>query len=321
MKSSTSDAIDELTLAEASAWLTRLQESGRPQAIEAAFREWLVASPTHARAFARVNEIWDLIPGAVVPAHRANSLTNVRTRNKRYVRRRLAAFAVLLLTVVVVLRLLPADRTYETAVGALQTVKLDDSTRVTLNTGTRLKIAYRTNERRIVLEHGEALFEVAKNPRRPFVVQTGNEQIVALGTTFDVRRDPAKLAVTLIEGKVQVSTQNAASNWIERTAALEPGDRLTLVADGAPTLDRPEIGYTLAWQHGQIYFDDSTLRDAVAELNRYGSTRIRFSDSTVASLRISGVFSTRDPAQFASAVASLHGLRIVHEDTALKLTR
>ena len=227
----------------------------------------------------------------------------------------------LVFATIVILRLLPADRIYETAVGALQTVKLDDSTRVTLNTGTRLKVAYRTNERRIVLEHGEALFEVAKNPQRPFIVQTGDEQIVALGTTFDVRRDPLHLAVTLLEGKVEVSTQNAASNWPERKATLAPGDRLTLAVDRAPTLDRPKVDYTLAWQRGQVYFDDSTLADAVAELNRYGSTRIRFADSTVASLRISGVFSTRDPAQFALAVASLHGLRVVHEDSALMLTR
>ncbi|HEX7917627.1 FecR domain-containing protein, partial [Rudaea sp.] len=72
---------------------------------------------------------------------------------------------------------------------------------------------------------------------------------------------------------------------------------------------------------GQAYFDDTTLADAVAELNRYGNAGIRFADPSLATLRVSGVFSTRDPGQFAAAVASLHQLRAVHDGASIVLTR
>ncbi|MFT3792676.1 MAG: FecR domain-containing protein [Rudaea sp.] len=325
MKPTSTEVINELTLAEASAWLTRLQEFERTAATEAAFKEWLGTSPAHARAFTRVNDVWELIAGAAAePAHRPHSVH----RDRRGTRRRKAwiaasACAALLLAAVGIgiVCLLPEDRAYQTVVGAQQTVVLDDTTRVTLNTDTRLVVAYRKNERRILLERGEALFEVAKNPQRPFVVQTGGEQVVALGTTFDVRRDPTLLAVTLFEGKVQVAAQTASSDHLEPLAVLAPGERLTIRPDGAHALDRPKIEAALAWQRGQAYFDDATLADAVAELNRYGGTRIRFADSSLATLRVSGVFSTRDPGQFASAVASLHQLRAVRDGASIVLTR
>jgi transmembrane sensor len=322
MKTNASDVINELTLAEASAWLTRLQESGRTAATEAAFKEWLAASPAHARAFTRVNDVWELIAGAAEPGHRPRAVR----RDRAHARRRTAwvaisACAALLLAVVGIVYRLPEDRTYQTVVGAQQTVVLDDATRVTLNTDTRLVVAYRKNERRILLEHGEALFEVAKNPQRPFIVQSAGEQVVALGTTFDVRSDASLLAVTLIEGKVQVGRRDTTPGQSEPPAMLAPGERLTIRADGARVLDRPKIDGTLAWQRGQAYFDDVTLADAVAELNRYDNARIRLADPSLAVLRVSGVFSTRDPGQFASAVASLHQLRAVHDGTSIVLAR
>lgn len=87
---------------------------------------------------------------------------------------------------------------------------------------------------------------------------------------------------------------------------LIPGERLTLRVDGTHVLDRPNLEQGTAWQHGQVYFDDATLADAVAELNRYGGPSIRIADPALGGLRVSGVFSVRDPAQFASAVAALH---------------
>ncbi|GAB3788222.1 FecR family protein [Dyella agri] len=325
MKPTTSDLINELTLAEASAWLTRLQESERTAATEAAFKEWLAASPAHARAFTRVNDIWELLPGAVAPAR---PLQPVHSRRRQRARKRrtpwlaVAACALLLLVAAGTVRvLLPTEQVYQTAIGEQRTIVLGDQTRVTLNTDTRVAVEYRRSERRILLERGEALFHVAKNPRRPFVVQTGDEQVVALGTVFDVRRDPQRVDVTLLEGKVWVGVQPASPGQAALSTVLAPGERLIARADGSHMLDRPDANATLAWQRGQVYFDDATLADAVAELNRYGGTRIRIADPALASLRVSGVFSVHDPIKFATAVASLHDLRTARDDGSIVLAR
>lgn len=319
----TSEVIDELTLAEASAWLTRLQDCARTQSTEAAFKAWLAASPANARAFTRVNDVWELIPGAVAaPAYRPRAAYRHRARARRTPWLVAAGCAALLLVTAGIVRmLLPAEQVYQTAAGAQRTVVLPDQTRVTLNTDTRIAVEFRGGERRVRLERGEALFRVADNPRRPFIVQTGDAQILDLGTVFDVRHYAQQIAVTLLEGKVWVGAQTARPGQSALSTVLAPGERLTLHANGAHVVDRPNLQEALAWQRGQIYFDDTTLAEAVAELNRYGGPDIRIANPALAALRVSGVFSVHDPKQFASAVASLHGLRADRVDGAIVLER
>jgi len=320
----TSEVINELTLAEASAWLTRLQDSARTPATEAAFKAWLAAKPAHARAFTRVNDVWELLPGAVAPVHhRPHAARHHRVRARRAPWLAVAACAALVLLVAAgfVRMLLPVDQTYQTAAGAQQTVVLADHTRITLNTDTRITVEYRKNERRVLLERGEALFHVTENPQRPFVVQTGDAQVVDLGTVFDVRHYSPTIAVTLLEGKVWVGARTAPPGQSTPSTVLVPGERLTIHADGQRVLDRPNLEEAMAWQRGQVYFDDTTLAEAVAELDRYGGVRIRIADPTLATLRVSGVFSVHDPAQFASAVAALHDLHVARKGKAIVLKR
>lgn len=318
----TSEVIDELTLAEASAWLTRLQDSGRTASAEAAFKEWLSANPAHARAFTRVNDVWEIIPGAAALGQPPRTVRYRRAHRARTPWLAAAACAALVLIAVgIVHTLVPTARTYQTAPGVQKTVVLADHTRVTLNTDTRLLVEYRGSERRVVLERGEALFHVKENAQRPFVVKTGTAQIVDLGTVFDVRHYSPTVAVTLLEGKVWVGAKAARPGQPALSTVLVPGERLTLRADGTHVLERPDIQQALAWRHGQVYFDDTTLSDAVADLNRYGGTPIRISDPALGDLRISGVFSVHDPAEFALAVASLHNLRTGHRGNAIVLMR
>jgi len=332
MKRNTSDHIDELTLAEASAWLTRLQDSARLLETEAAFKEWLDTSPRHARAFARVNDVWELIPGAMAYAQRPQTDRHQRPHVSRRQRARTrfapwgfaTAITALLLVVVGIVRTqlpVPAGHAYQTAIGEQRTVVLADDTRVTLNTDTRIVVEYRESERHVLLERGEALFHVAHNPKRPFIVRTGDEQIVDLGTVFDVRHSSQPIVVTLLEGMVWVGNQAASSGQPAPTTVLVPGQRLTIYGDGARLLDRPDVQEAVAWQHGQVSFNDTSLAEAVAELNRYSDVHIRIDDPVLAALRVSGVFAVRNPAQFASAVASLHNLRVMHEGSVIVLKR
>jgi len=300
---------ENLALAEASAWLVRLQGSGRTPAAEAAFRAWLAEDTTHAHAFARATDTWDLIPGATVqstPPDVARLVKRVRWPAVA------ASITFLAISGLLLLRTLSAP-VYQTGVGEQQAFVLDDGSRITLNTDTRLSVDYSTEQRRIHLERGEALFEVAKNARRPFTVQVGDEQVRALGTTFTVRSERKFLDVLLIEGSVQVS-HNPPSDGSAQTGpvVLVPGERLAL-RDGVAkrTLDPSRVEEMTAWRRGEAMFDNATLAEAVAEINRYGKTHVRIDDPALAQLRISGIFATRDPVEFAHVIASLHGLEVV----------
>ncbi|HXD35267.1 MAG TPA: FecR domain-containing protein [Rhodanobacter sp.] len=337
MKTMDSDTVRELTLAEAAAWLTRLQDPERTPSTEAAFKAWLGASPMHARAFGRVNDVWELIPGAAAgfeegasPRHRGHARRSSgqgarrssRARPRRLLWLAASACALALLAVPVVMQVIrPVVDTYQTAVGAQRTVVLPDNTRITLNTDTRIAVTYDKHRRHVQLERGEALFQVTHDSDHPFTVTAGNATIDDIGTTFDVHRGPSDVAVALVEGELSVSASSTPEGTPGAPVALAPGQRLTVGADGAQVLDRPDMDEMLAWQQGRVYFDNDTLVDAVAELNRYGNPRLRLAGGDLADLRVSGVFSVHDQAQFAAAAAALHHLQISREGGEIVLKR
>lgn len=309
---------EDIVLAEAAAWLVRLQEEGRTPAAEAAFRAWL-SEPAHADAFARVTDTWDIIPGG---AHKAG-LSGPSVRKVRGPV--LAATCLALVVFAGLLAILHFGQpSYRTAVGEQQTIALDDGSRIVLNTATEVVVDYSAAERRVRLRNGEALFEVAKDSRRPFVVEAGDEEIRALGTTFLVRLEDGGTAVTLVEGRVQVGQREAGLLAVRKPAApvavLTPGERVVLKADVQAKLDRPSIDAALAWRRGEIMFDDATLAEAAAEISRYDDLQVVV-DPRLAGLRISGVFPTGHADEFAQLTAELHGLRTYQDGQRIVLAR
>jgi transmembrane sensor len=202
-----------------------------------------------------------------------------------------------------------------TAIGEQRTITLDDGSRIFLNTDTRAVVQYSSGERRIRLDKGEALFEVAKQAGRPFIVAAGMARIEALGTSFVVRRDPQRLAVTLVDGKVSVASMETGEQTppLEQARILSPGERLTIARRGAPILDAPRLDKLTAWQQGQIAFDSVPLADAVAEMNRYGATKLFIERPEAAGIHIGGIFRTGDAVSFAAAMVETYQLKAVEE--------
>lgn len=318
-----SDMADDVNLAEASAWLIRLQSPERTATVEAAFRTWLAESPAHARAYARVADLWEVIPGAVQLDRRRMIDASPKGPSRWWRPLAAAACGALLVVVATFAWFQWRDPVYQTAVGGMEVVALPDGTRITLNTDTRVVVDYDRHQRRVRLERGEALFEDADDPQRPFLVQVGDRQVRALGTTFQVRLDPDRIAVTLVDGRVAVSGGAPA---IDRSGPLaptilSPGERLVLRSDGRASLDHPSIKALTAWRRGEAVFDDVPLAAAVDEINRYGGATVRIGDPALAKLRVSGVFTVHDPAEFASALAKLHHLQVVHSGKTITITR
>lgn len=304
--------------AEAAAWLARLQGPHRSRGTDAALKAWLKADPSHEAAFERATEIWELLPGLDLAAEPAPPPAEPR-RPRRLVLA--AALATLLLALAVGGHAwLGRPPVYETAVGGQQVAMLDDGSRVSLNTDSRIAILYTDGERRVRLERGEAMFEVAHDAARPFIVESGDEQVRALGTVFVVRRDgETRLAVTLVEGRVEVTGHRGSAP--ARIAVLTPGQRVTVTPAAGAALDRPTLEAATAWRRGEIVFEDATLLEAVQELNRYTDEHLVVADPALASLRLSGVFSTGDIEEAARAIAALHHLRARREGGEIRLTR
>lgn len=209
---------------------------------------------------------------------------------------------------------------YATRIGEQRLVRLEDGSRITLNSNTLIRVDCCDIERRVRLERGEAYFEVARDAARPFIVVAGDHQVTALGTAFVVRHDGTRTAVTLVEGKVAVSARSpeetttaTKSHDSPRESVLLPGQRLTFSGGAAPRLDEPRLEAVTAWRRGEVMLDRTTLADAVAEMNRYDERMLVIDDPGVAALRISGIYHAGDSEEFAETVARLYGLYVVRQ--------
>ncbi len=296
--------------AEASAWLARLH-GPRGADAEVPLQDWLRCDPAHQEAFERATELWELLPGAAA----------IATQEVRAPRRFMPlAIAASLLAVVVTGAMtvyLSQAPAFDTGAGEQRSTTLDDGSRIALNTDSHVTVKFDRDQRQVSLDRGEAMFEVAHDAARPFVVMAGDERIRAIGTSFVVRRDGDRVRVTLLRGKVEVTR---AGERPQLLAILAPGERVSAAPQVAPVLDRPALDAVTAWRRGEILFRDTPLSEAVAEVNRYGQDRVVVNDARLGALPISGVFATDDSAEFAAAVAQLHGLRVRREGETLLLT-
>jgi transmembrane sensor len=297
--------------AEASAWLARLH-GPRGAEVEGALQDWLKVDPAHQEAFERATELWETLPGAA-----AFNEEPPRSVSRRFVPLAIAASLAVLTGVGAMKVYLNQPATYDTRTGEQRMATLDDGSRIALNTDSRLTVKFDRDEREVSLDRGEAMFDVAHDATRPFIVRAGDEQIKALGTSFVVRRDGERVRVTLLSGKVEVVRMGEPPRLL---AVLAPGERVSATADTVPVVDRPALESVTAWRRGELRFRDTPLSEAVAEVNRYGRQRVIVNDASLAALPISGVFATDDPAEFAAAVAQLHGLRVQREGEVVLLT-
>jgi transmembrane sensor len=185
-------------------------------------------------------------------------------------------------------RLLPRND-YSTVVGGLEAVPMLDGSRVTLNTDSEIRVAVTEKERRVELKQGEAFFEVAKDPNRPFVVSVAGQRIVAVGTAFSVRRQGNDIRVIVSEGKVRVEVPGKDAALMEPVSA---GSVVRTASNEVLIQKKPiaEIEQSLSWRSGLLTFRDTPLADAIAEFNRYNTRKIVIEDPEIAALQVGGIF-------------------------------
>jgi transmembrane sensor len=219
---------------------------------------------------------------------------------------------------------------YSTPIGGMASVPLRDGSHITLNTASEVRVVLSATERRIDLDQGEVFFEVAKDPKRPFIVRAGDKRVVAVGTKFSVSRDGDEVRVVVTEGTVRlesVSTplhlQEAAADSIHPSADVRAISLATgtvtrtrdqdLLIENTPLSQAEEL---LSWREGYLTFHETRLAEVVAELNRYNVRKITIADPALASIRISGAFRPTNADAFLRLLEDGYSLRATSsEDT------
>jgi transmembrane sensor len=293
--------------AQAAAWIARLHDDQRSPDLEADLRGWLEECEDHRRAFDRMMWVWELTGKIQM---RARGLTPIAARHRRLAPWAATLAAGVILVVAGTVYYYGRDNVLVTGVGQQQVRLLPDGTRVSLNTDTRIEVNYDERARRVRLIHGEAWFDVSKRPTWPFLVSVDGQEIRALGTSFIVRHDDIQdLSVTLVEGRISVSSISRGDETPQAPEILVPGQRLVISRYQSPAVDRPELTHISAWKRGRVDFEDTPLRDAAHEMNRYSTRHVTIADAEAARQCIGGNFRAGDTDEFVRVVTAAFGLR------------
>lgn len=322
VNSSMDHAVDTIRQ-EAAVWFARRRDGALAPGEEAAFEQWRRQDEAHVRAYAETEHVWEqwrqLQSSARMREMTAAALKATAPRQRgrqRSLRPLLLAAGLAAIAVIGGIRLLPLftleppspSAAYATQLGEQRTEQLPDGTRIILNTQTALDVRYSRARREITLRHGEAMFEVAHDAKRPFVVTTGGGSVTALGTRFQVRHEGADAIVTLLEGSVEVARQ------AERKRLVPSEQARYGTGDAGIAVRRIDPAAATSWMQGRLDFSGLPLAEAVAEANRYSAVKLRLGDPRLASLPVGGSFRAGDNAGIAEAFSTVFPVRVARSD-------
>jgi len=319
-----SESIDAI----AASWVARADRAPLSALETEALENWLAEDPRHAGAHARASAIFvhlerasalgrNFDPGTFRPAPG----TGIDTSRRRFLTGAGAALAATAAGVAGLMVLHGSSRSIETRLGEVLRVSLQDGSVVTLNSASRINVEFRNNRRFVRLLKGEALFDVAKDSLRPFVVDVAKDLVVATGTSFTVQRALDDMVQVLVrEGSVDFAHEfdhdrPPPIRLEANTMAVAAPDQKVHVKALQPI----EVSRLLAWRDGMISFDGETLAHAAAQFARYSNTRIVIDDPAVANRRVVGLYAAGNPEGFARAVALSMRLNVARRGDSVHL--
>jgi transmembrane sensor len=295
--------------AQAAEWAARVDNGPLSAEEQGSLDAWLSADSRRLGAYAKARAVFAHVQRAKALGanYEAGEFAAPRAKAPTGLSRRqlwmggTAAAATVALTAGVGLQL---GRGVRTKRGEVRLVPLPDGSSMTLNTASRATIDFSKTERRVHLIEGEALFDVAKDAGRPFLVTAADTQVRAIGTSFVVQclgNQPVQVLVR--EGVVEVNREAASAQAPVRVAA---NTRAVAAADGAveaSAVAPAVVSRELVWREGLLAFEDMPLTQAVAQFSRYSDTQIVV-DPVLAEETVTGLYKANDPAGFAEAVAA-----------------
>jgi len=300
-------ALPDSILSRAAEWAARLRSPDATPAERASFEEWLAADPAHREAYARCERVsaWPgrlrADPGLVAELRAAAAPgTAPVAAQRRFNRWQLALAASGAVVTIALLMSVPrlSNDAVEVAThrGEQRTLALADGSIIQLNTHSVLTYRLTPTERRVELRDGEAFFNVAKDPARPFVVKAGKAEVRVVGTQFTVRQVAGELEVVVKEGKVDVVPEpRFLGPNAPRRVELTPGSRLQLEPSGQDIkVAAVDVDRALAWRSGVATFDAAPLEEVVAAVNRYAEAPLAIEDESLRAVRVSGQFRIGD---------------------------
>jgi transmembrane sensor len=368
VSASTKAPLNEQVLEEAATWFIEFRGGNLAGSAREEFLDWLRRSPEHIRAYLDISETYVRLPAsdAVPPSDTERLIAHIDARiqegvvpinersraappstpaARRTTWRPLALAASLIVLVAGSLStyLWSQRGLYTTGAGEERTVTLSDASRIQLNARTRLRVVYTKDAREIELLEGQALFQVAKDEARPFIVHSGETEVRAVGTEFDVNKGDSGTTVTVLEGRVAVVPEVAAAARdtaprplsLSQNPSLDPlagaagtsaiflsaGEQLTVTPRAVARPHAANVSAATAWTRGQLEFEEAPLSEVADEYRRLSGRQLIIEDAKLRDFKISGVYSSVDPASLILFLRSQPDLEVTEQGDQIRVRR
>jgi transmembrane sensor len=287
-------------------WLLRNNDPGQSAEDKARFEDWLGRDPENCRTYSAAERLMNDARTAI-ESDPALAKIKVKPRNRA---KPVATLVLLLACATTAFFLLDGPMRLQADVIAgteeMPVLTLEDGSKAYLNASSAIAVSFSENRRTIRLLRGQAFFEVAHAPERPFSVEAGTTRVTALGTAFDVRYGEADTEVTVTENAVLVELNGETPSSLR----VGQGEQATYDRGNGRTVLRPIDGVVaLSWRRGQIAVDGAPLSYVVEEMNRHFRGRIVVAGSALANRRVSGTISIADTDAALSFVTKALGVK------------
>lgn len=376
MTRSSSTHLNSMIYAEAAEWFVTCRSGALDDAMRRKFDSWLRQSPQHLSAYLEIAAIWDEGPGLdtqhrwdtetliaearadrsnVVPLTQSPESEEPSSGSSR-IRWLAASIATIAVGIVALLWMyLSQPPLYVADIGEQRSIALPDGSTIELNSRSKVRVRYSDHERALDLIEGQALFSVAKDASRPFIVSSGGTRVRAVGTLFDVHKKREGTVVTVVEGRVAVLTNvpdasvqplsvevaepsmpqlkiegqagsardpsSVDPSNVDGGILLGAGEQITVTETEAKQIVRPDVNRAISWTQRQLVFERATLTEVAEEFNRYNARRLIVQDPDLYEFHISGVFASTDPGALLQFLRERTGVQVIETETAIYLTK
>jgi transmembrane sensor len=322
--------------AEAAEWFTTMHSGDVDSKTRERFEAWLHGDRAHKVAYREFEQVYrdlDFVAekaGVDIDASLGRKNSVWGSLIPEWLRNPVAGGGAVLASVVaaalVVVTLMPTQSVapsvvepdYVTQIAEIRELTLEDGSVVTLGAKSKIQTEFTATRRQVTLLDGEAFFEVAKDPNRPFFVAAQDTLVRVVGTKFDVKRSADIVHVSVLEGVVEVMKPNNIEETVSSAdtsdidkQVLTAGERVSaarrVALPQARQVEQVEPG---SWRQGRLAYEDASLAEIVADLNRYYERPVRIASSDVGDLRSTLAFQTTEIDQVFDVMAAIHPIEV-----------
>lgn len=288
---------------------------------EKEFESWLKEDEEHKKAFEEANLVYSIFQN--IPKNHTQTLSKNALKEAKKIKfiekivKPFIGMAAILCGLFIGYKFfIPEyEKDYKTQFSSLKQEILPDGSKLSIDTKSNLQIEYFKDKRKVFLENGQVLFEVAKDKSRPFIITSGKTSIEVVGTKFEVKNLEHITTVSVEEGVVKVSFNNHALLPNQDISLLKKGEKIVISDLGKITyLGKTDIEEIAPWRNDELIFRKITLKEAFDTFSRYQDLKVEFQNKNFENKLFSGKFNTLEIDKFLFAIQKIYPIKIVKSE-------